>query len=109
MANRHLFIDMNAFFASVEQQERPEFRVKLDIFRRLGECMQCSIGVADNVFLAKVCSEMEKPNGLTILDETNFPQALFQLNLRDLPGIGASMHARLVKCGIYSVRDLWDA
>src|SRR5258708_3903831 len=100
---------VSRYCGGAEEERKLGLRVKLDIFRQLGECMQCSIGVADNVFLAKVCSEMEKPNGLTILDESNFPQALFQLNLRDLPGIGGKMHARLVKCGIYSVRDLWDA
>ncbi len=91
-----------------EAEGRLARRVKEDLYREIGECMKCSIGIADNVFLAKVATEMEKPDGLTILDESNFPQALFGLGLRDFPGIGPSMHARLLKSGIRTVEELWN-
>src|SRR5205085_9575351 len=64
---------------------------------------------APNVFLAKVGSDMQKPDGLTVLDESNLPNALFRLDLRALPGIGPAMYVRLQRFGIHSVRDLWEA
>ncbi len=90
-----------------EAEARLAGRVKEDLYAQVGECMKCSIGIADNVFLAKVATEMEKPDGLTILDESNMPQALFKLGLRDFPGIGPSMHDRLLRAGITTVEQMW--
>lgn len=92
---------------SKEAEARLARRVKEDLYAAVGECMKCSIGIADNVFLAKVATEMEKPDGLTILDESNMPQALFKLGLRDFPGIGPSMHDRLLRAGITTVEQMW--
>ncbi len=84
-------------------------RVKADMDRMLGGFMKSSIGIAPNIFLAKVASDMEKPNGLTVFDVGTYQERLFQLNLKDLPGIADSMEARLGRNRIRTVRELWDA
>lgn len=84
-------------------------QVKTAIQTRLGAWMRCSVGIAPNVFLAKVASERQKPDGLTVYNTQNLPDALFHLELPDLPGIGAQMLARLNRYGICTVRDLYDA
>lgn len=83
-------------------------RVKSEIRTQLGDWMRCSVGIAPNVFLSKVASDRQKPDGLTIYHSGNLPDALFDLDLLDLPGIANRMLVRLNAQGIRSVRDLWD-
>ena len=92
-----------------EAEARLGQAVKRRLKERLGEQMRCSVGVAANVFLAKVASEMQKPDGLTILNDENMPGALFGRSLIDLPGIGPRMLARLERHGITTVQALWEA
>lgn len=83
-------------------------RIKQGIWQNVGSHINCSIGIAPNRFLAKVASDMEKPNGLTILTPDKLPAALFALKLTDLPGINVNMERRLNRAGIYSVRQFYE-
>jgi DNA polymerase IV len=74
-----------------------------------GGAIRCSIGIAPNDFLAKTASDMRKPDGLTVIEQTDLPQALHGLELRDLCGIGRSMEARLHEAGIATVAQLTTA
>jgi DNA polymerase-4 len=74
-----------------------------------GGAIRCSIGIAPNDFLAKTASDMRKPDGLTVIEQAELPQALHGLTLRDLCGIGASMEARLHDAGISTVEELTAA
>jgi len=74
-----------------------------------GGAIRCSIGIAPNDFLAKTASDMRKPDGLTVIEQAELPQALHGLTLRDLCGIGASMEARLHEAGISTVAELTAA
>src|SRR6185436_18683516 len=57
----------------------------------LGPCLRCSVGIAPNRFLAKVASDMQKPDGLVVLHETDLPAKILPLKIRDLPGVGHNM------------------
>ncbi len=81
--------------------------VKSAIRRDAGETLRCSIGLAPNRYLAKVASDMEKPDGLVALTADILETALLQLKLRDLPGIGARMEHRLHTCGIHTMEQLY--
>jgi|CXWL01.1.fsa_nt_gi DNA polymerase-4 len=81
-------------------------RVKGAIARDCGGQMTASIGVAPNRFLAKVAADMQKPDGLTIVQKHELPGRLFTLQLIDLPGIGAKMLERLRSAGIATVERL---
>jgi DNA polymerase-4 len=81
-------------------------RVKTTIRQRVGEMLRSSVGLATNRFLAKVASDMEKPDGLVALPLDILPEALRQLTLRDLPGIGARTEKRLNEKGILTMDDL---
>ncbi len=83
--------------------------IKARIAATVGECLLSSIGIAPNVFLAKTASDMQKPNGLVVIDEGDLPEVLFPLKLRDFCGIGASREARLHACGIRTVEELCRA
>lgn len=84
-------------------------RIKRGLRERVGECITCSIGLAPNRFLAKVASDMQKPDGLVVLLPEELPGRLLELELRDLCGIGRRMEPRLHACGIRTMADLWQA
>jgi len=81
-------------------------RVKAAIRERVGPMLRSSVGLATNRYLAKVASDMEKPDGLVALPLDILPEALGQLTLRDLPGIGARTEKRLNEKGIRTMEDL---
>lgn len=71
--------------------------------------IRCSIGIAPNKFLAKTASDMHKPDGLTVIEQADLPDALHTLELRDLCGVGPSMQQRLLAAGIERVDQLYAA
>jgi DNA polymerase-4 len=81
-------------------------QVKRSILERVGPWMRSSVGLATNRYLAKVASDMEKPDGLVALTLDILPEALRQLTLRDLPGVGAQTEKRLNEKGIQSMEAL---
>jgi DNA polymerase IV len=81
-------------------------QVKRRILERVGPMMRSSVGLATNRYLAKVASDMEKPDGLVALPLDILPEALRQLTLRDLPGIGAKTEKRLNDKGIRTMEEL---
>jgi len=81
-------------------------RIKRAIFDRCGSEMRCSIGIAPSRFIAKIAADMQKPDGLTVIEKHELPGRLYPLNLFDLPGIGPQMLARLEKAGIRTVEQL---
>lgn len=81
--------------------------IKGGIRKNIGECLTCSIGIAPNRYLAKVATNLEKPDGLTVLEERDLPYALFSMGIQDLTGIGYNMAARLKKAGINDIGALW--
>jgi DNA polymerase-4 len=81
-------------------------KVKAAIRERVGPMLRSSVGLATNRYLAKVASDMEKPDGLVALPLDILPEALRHLTLRDLPGIGAKTEKRLNEKGIRTMEDL---
>ncbi|MFT3761242.1 MAG: hypothetical protein QM761_01250 [Pseudoxanthomonas sp.] len=71
--------------------------------------IKCSIGIAPNQFLAKTASDMRKPDGLVVLEQSDLPQRLHALELRDFCGIGPSMERRLREAGIHTAEQLCAA
>jgi DNA polymerase-4 len=81
-------------------------KIKRAVQEKIGAQMKSSIGLAPNRFLAKVASDFEKPNGLTIFRPQDLPHKLHSLATRDLPGIGEQMESRLQRQGIRTVQQL---
>jgi DNA polymerase-4 len=81
-------------------------RVKARIIESVGPMMRSSVGLATNRYLAKIASDMDKPDGLIALPLDILPEALSHLELRDLPGIGARTEKRLNEKGLHSVSQL---
>lgn len=81
-------------------------RIKASIRENVGSTLRCSIGLAPNRYLAKIASDMQKPDGLVALTPDQLPSALSGLTLRDLPGVGARMEKRLHEQGIRTMLQL---
>ena len=81
-------------------------QVKRRIQEEVGPMIRSSVGLATNRYLAKVASDIEKPDDLAALPLDILPEALRQLNLRALPGIGAQMEKRLNEQGIRTMDAL---
>lgn len=93
---------------SVEAATALAHRIKAGIRAYVGECMTSSVGIAPNRLLAKLASDMQKPDGLIVLPAEQLPQRLFDMPLRDIAGIGAKMERRLARDGINDIRQLCE-
>ena len=80
--------------------------IKDVIKKEVGETLTCSIGLAPNRYLAKIASDMQKPDGLIGLLPSQLPRAIAHLELRDLPGVGARTEKRLNDKGITTMAQL---
>lgn len=81
--------------------------IKQTIADKAGNCIRSSIGIAPNMFLAKVASDMQKPDGCVIIEPHELPEKLYTLELRDLYGIGRQTEKRLNRHRIFTVPDLY--
>ncbi len=79
-------------------------RIQRAIRERTG--LTCSIGVAPNKLLAKIASELHKPNGISILSESDLSASIWPLPCRRIHGIGPKAGARLERLGIHSIGEL---
>ncbi len=95
------------------EQDPPRARqialdIKASIRDNVGETLRCSIGMAPNRYLAKIASDMQKPDGLIGLLPSQLPRALMHLELRDLPGVGARTEQMLIRKGITTMPQLLE-
>ena len=68
--------------------------------------LSCSIGVAPNKLLAKLASEFDKPNGITILHASDLAERVWPLPCRMINGVGPKANARLEQLGIRTIGEL---
>ena len=80
--------------------------IKRAIRNNVGDYITCSIGIAPNRYLAKIASNMQKPDGLSVINPLELPDKLRSLKLKLLPGIGTKTEAQLIRNGISSVKQL---
>jgi DNA polymerase-4 len=71
--------------------------------------LTCSICIAPNKLLAKIGSELDKPDGLTLLDDTSIPERIWPLKVSKINGIGPKAAKKLAGLGILTIRDLAHA
>lgn len=84
--------------------ERLAYAIKQRIQDETG--LTCSIGIGPNKLLAKLASDMNKPDGLTLLTESNIKEKVWPLPVRRLLGVGPKTEARLTALGIKTIGEL---
>jgi DNA polymerase IV len=76
---------------------------------REGTALSCSIGVAPNKLLAKICSDLHKPDGLTILNFADIPERIWPLPVGKINGVGPKSNQKLAAVGITTIGELAQA
>lgn len=71
--------------------------------------LSCSIGITPNKLLAKICSDLEKPDGLTILAFDDIAERIWPLPVRKINGIGPKAASKLASLGITTIAELAQA
>lgn len=80
--------------------------IKLRIFEETR--LSLSIGISYNKFLAKLASDWEKPDGITIIKKEQVPDIILDMDISVIHGLGASSQQRFRDIGIEKVADLMD-
>lgn len=101
------FLDVTASIDLFGQPAQIAQTIKDRIFERTG--LHASVGVAANKLVAKIASDLDKPNGLTVIPAGTEAERLAPLGAAVLPGIGARMQTRLKAAGIVSIAHLQQA
>jgi len=78
--------------------------IQKSIFERTG--LTCSVGVAPNKLIAKMASEFNKPNGISVIFEDDLQAKIWPLAARKINGIGPKADARLEKLGLRTIGDI---
>ena len=78
--------------------------IKNSVFRATG--LTCSIGVTPNKLLSKIASELDKPDGITLLMSDEIETRIWPLAVRKINGIGPKAGAKLASLGIETVGQL---
>ena len=99
------FLDVSAICKPAHGRALAE-EIKASIYKK--ERLNASVGVAPNKFLAKIASDLDKPNGLVVVTEGEELDFLGPLPVRRLWGVGPKTAERLEGRGIRHIRDLWS-
>lgn len=98
------FVDLTGIARSLEEGARIAAEIRARI--RSEQRLTASAGIAPNKFLAKIASDLEKPDGLVLLAAGDVPARLWPLPLLRLWGVGPATAARLARGGLARIGDL---
>jgi DNA polymerase-4 len=100
-----VYIDFtSAEHGQIEGGRTLALRIQAAIAQHTG--LSCSIGVAPNKLIAKMASEFSKPNGVSIVHESELVQKIWPLPCRKISGIGPKASARLEQLGVRTIGEL---
>lgn len=92
-----------------EHMKEAAREIKNRIRREIGEWLTVSVGIAANRYLAKIASGLEKPDGLIVIDHSNFQEIYQKMKVEELCGIKLRNMLRLHRVGIFTVWDMYRA
>jgi len=98
------FLDVTGSLSLFGSPENIANLIKERIRERFG--LTCSVGIAPNKLLAKLASEMQKPDGLTVIAPDQVARVMERLPIGELCGIGAKTQQQLAKFGIRTCGEL---
>ncbi|MCL7747148.1 DNA polymerase IV [Halalkalibacter alkaliphilus] len=97
------YLDLTSYLHEEDPVKLAKNMQKL-VLRELN--LPCSIGIAPNKFLAKMASDMKKPNGITILRKREIEQKLWPLPIEEMHGIGKRTVGKWRNMDILTIGDL---
>jgi DNA polymerase-4 len=101
-------VGIDEAFLDISQTDRPSEDTVREIKKRIRDetGLTCSIGIGPNKLLAKIASDMEKPDGLTMITEEDVASRIWPLPVRKLWGVGPKTEAYLKGIGIGTIGEL---
>ena len=99
-----IYIDLRGIPEETESLAR---RIKQAVADATG--LSCSIGISPNKLLSKICSDLEKPNGVTILGTDDIPARIWPLPAKKINGVGPKAAEKLTRLGIATIGELAEA
>ena len=101
-------VGIDEAFLDISEIDKPSEKITQEIKKRITEetGLTCSIGIASNKLLAKIASDMQKPDGLTIINEEDIESRIWPLPVRKLWGVGSKTEESLNKIGIHTIGEL---
>jgi DNA polymerase-4 len=101
-------VGIDEAFLDISSIDRPSDEIAREIKRRIKEAIDltCSIGIAPNKLLSKIASDLEKPDGLTIVTEKDIEARIWPLPARKLWGVGPKTEAYLKEMGVKTIGEL---
>ena len=103
-----IYIDLTDLSGAQEDAGRTIAQALKDAVRE-ATGLSCSIGVTPNKLLSKICSDLDKPNGLTLLSAADIPQRIWPLPARKINGIGPKASEKLAGLNIHTIGELATA
>ncbi len=100
------FLDISGCFRLFGSPEKIGCLIKEQVYSELG--LTISVGISYNKFLAKLASDMDKPDGLCIITESQALKILRPLPVSKIWGVGEKTEQRLNKLGIKTIGDIQD-
>jgi DNA polymerase IV len=106
-----IYVDLTDVVGPVDDPWNRAGEVAMAIKQAVREAtgLNCSIGVSPNKLLSKIASELDKPDGLTILTAEDIPTRIWPLSPRKINGIGPKATAKLTGLGIATIGMLAQA
>lgn len=101
-----VFLDVTDTLKTYRSAVKSAYEIKRAIKKGVGEWLTCSVGIAPNKLMAKLASNMKKPDGLVVVRKKDIPKILNKIELDDLCGIGRRMKRNLLSLGIDTVAKL---
>ena len=98
------FVDVRGCEKLFGSPEEMALKIKQKIFDQLH--LTCSIGIAPVKFLAKIASDMNKPDGLTLISEKDMDKMLLTLAIDKVPGVGRQAMKQMKALGIHTLGDV---
>ncbi|HUA24790.1 MAG TPA: DNA polymerase IV [Steroidobacteraceae bacterium] len=98
------FLDVTESQALLGEPAAIARRIKDSIRSRTG--LTASVGVATNKLVAKIASDLDKPDGLTVVTERRIREVLDPLSVRRLPGLGRKLGERVEAAGLRTLGEL---
>ncbi len=99
-----LFLDVSGCESLFGSSETIGRKIKERVYQELG--LKISVGIAENKFLAKIATNLGKPDGFYIIPSKDIQKILYPLPVSSLWGIGEKTEELLKKSGIYLVEQL---
>lgn len=101
-------VGIDEAFLDITDINKPSELLSMEIKEKIRDKtgLTCSIGIAQNKLLAKIASDMQKPDGLTIITEADIETRIWPLKGRRLWGVGPKTEEHLKKMSVHTIGDL---